>query len=100
MYLGALDIAEVETFPFDSRIHLVHFSARDGSTDAAINLLAGYGWEIVEHTHSLDTVPVKSTVLVLDEMFNPVISYLDDDQFTALHEIISRECRLLWVTMR
>ena len=86
-------------FPFDNRVHLVHFSACDGSTDAAKNLLAGQGWDVVEHTHSLDTVPMKSTVLVLDEMFNPVISTLDDDQFTALREIMSRECRLLWVTM-
>ena len=51
------------------------------------------------HTNSFDKVPVKSTVLVLDEMFTPLISHLEDDQFTALREIISRECRLLWVTM-
>lgn len=53
----------------------------------------------MEHTSSLGTVSAKSTVLVVDELFTPVISSLSDDQFLALREIISRECRLLWVTM-
>ncbi len=77
----------------------MHFSARDGSTDAVRDVLAGHGWDIVEHTSSLGTVSAKSTVLVVDELFTPVISSLSDDQFLALREIISRECRLLWVTM-
>ena len=98
-YLGALDVIEPEIFPLDNKVHLVHFGAGDGSTDAARDLLIGQGWEIVEHTYSLDTVPVKSTVLVLDEMFIPVIPHLGDAQFAALREIMSRECRLLWVTL-
>ena len=77
----------------------MHFNARDGSTDAARDLLAGHGWDIVEHSHSFDEISVNSNVLVLDEMFTPVISHLEDDQFIALREILNRECRLLWVTM-
>lgn len=98
-YLGAVSTEAPETLPTENKVHLMHFSTPDGSTDASRDLLTGHGWEIVEHTHQLEKVPVKSTVLVLDEMFSPVLSNLNDDQFTALRELLDRECRLLWVTM-
>ena len=99
VHLGTLSTEEAKTFPSQNRVHLVHFRTPDGSTNAARDLLTGLGWEMVEQTHLLDNVPVKSTVLVMDEMFSPVLSNLSDDQFTALRELLDRECRLLWVTM-
>lgn len=98
-YLGALSMEEAETLPSENKVHLVHFSTPNGSTDASRDLLTSHGWEMVEHTHQLNKVPMKSTVLVLDEMFSPVLSSLNDDQFTALRELLDRKCRLLWVTM-
>lgn len=99
VYLGTLSTKEPETLPAENKIHLVHFSTPDGSTDAARDSLASHGWEIEEHTHPVERIPVRSTVLVLDEIFSPVLSNLNDDQFTALRELLDRECRLLWITM-
>ncbi|KAK9445239.1 Beta-ketoacyl synthase [Metarhizium brunneum] len=82
----------------DKVVNLVHFKTSNGSTDAARDALAKQGWQIVEQSLSLDGVVDKSTVLVLDEMFSPVLTDLQDEQFEMLRGLLERECKILWVT--
>ena len=99
LYLGIRGEEKEAPSVKDAKVHLVHFSTPDGSTDASKDKLATHGWDVVEHTLPLDKIPGGSTVLVVDEMFAPVLSNFNDDQFTALRELLERECRVLWVTM-
>lgn len=41
--LVSLDTAEADPGFFDNKVHLVHFSAHGGSTDAVRDVLAGHG---------------------------------------------------------
>jgi hypothetical protein len=80
----------------DNEVHAVHFSTADDVMEAARGLLAKCGWDVISCSHLLsEEIPADSTVLVLDEMFSPVMSTLGDD----LRDLIERGCRILWVTM-
>ena len=102
IYLGTPEFSEIalENFPSEPcEVQLVHFGSSHDSMGAVRNSLICRGWKVVEHALPLSELPTQSTVLVLDEMFSPVTSKMNDDQFTALRELLNRECRLLWVTM-
>ena len=101
-YLGGLrsNDAKAKDPKRDSRnVHLARFDPRISSNDTVRNLLAGYGWVIAEHNLPLDAIPSQSTVLVIDEMFFPVLSNISDGQFAALRDLLERNCQLLWVTV-
>lgn len=98
IYLGTPEPQRPTSVPSDRTVHLVHFSIPDGATDAPRDVLDAHGWEVAEHTLPFDEVPEQSTVVVLDEMFAPLLTNLSDAQFDALRRLIERECRILWVT--
>ncbi|KAK2024963.1 putative polyketide synthase [Colletotrichum zoysiae] len=97
-YLGSLETPASASETEDRTVHLVQMQSPPESVQAAKECLAGLGWNVVDHAQTMDSVPRESTVLVLDEMFTPVVADLSDDQFLALRGIIERDCRLLWVT--
>ncbi|KAI1762472.1 putative polyketide synthase [Hypoxylon sp. FL1150] len=98
-YLGTPVHKPKASLQSDRKIHLVHFHTDHDATNAARDLLASRGWDIVEHSLPLSDIPPESTVLVLDEMFAPVLSDMTDEQFNSLRKLIDLECRLLWTTM-
>ncbi|WYZ35337.1 hypothetical protein EsH8_I_001613 [Colletotrichum jinshuiense] len=69
---------------------------------AAAAKLKEKGWNISEaHLKSgleLEQLPPKSTVLVLDEVSQPVMATATEGQWKAIKTVIQRECNLLWVT--
>ena len=102
LYLGTPKLNEIgleNSLSVSGEVHLVHFGSSHDSMGAARDLLIYRGWTVVEHDVSLSELPAQTTVLVLDEMFSPITSTLNEDQFMALRELLNRECRLLWVTM-
>lgn len=83
----------------DKTVNLVRFTTSNHSTAAAARgAIAKQGWQIVDKGLSLDGIEDKSTVIVLDEMFSPVLADLQDEQFDALRGLLERECKILWVT--
>ncbi|OOF94993.1 hypothetical protein ASPCADRAFT_171425 [Aspergillus carbonarius ITEM 5010] len=56
------------------------------------------GWELVEHNCPAHDVPALSTVLVIDELFAPVLTKLTEEQWLYLHRLIGSGCKILWVT--
>lgn len=99
MYFGiASNSASKPQDSADKMVNLVHFKTGSSSTDAVRDALAEKGWQLVERNLSIEGILEKSTVIVLDEMFSPVLSDLQDDQFHLLRGLLERECKILWVT--
>lgn len=98
-YFGSPAAKEDKSLIPDSQVHLVHFEPQDGIQDAASSFLSRHGWHMTEHALPFESVPAESTVLVLDEMFSPLICHIQDEQFDALQQLIQRKCRILWVTV-
>ena len=102
IYLGTPKSDEVEIKNSHSEsceVQFVHFGSSHNPVGAVRDSLICHGWIVVEHALSLSELPAQSTVLVLDEMFSPITSKMNDDQFSTLRELLNRNCRLLWVTM-
>ncbi|KDN72130.1 putative beta-ketoacyl synthase domain-containing protein [Colletotrichum sublineola] len=78
--------------------HVVHLEGRSQGKGALISSLSGAGLTITQHAELPAEVSEGSTVLVLDEVFLPVISGIRDDQLAMIQELMRRRCRLLWVT--
>ncbi|KAI0406534.1 putative polyketide synthase [Xylaria palmicola] len=97
-YIGVKSKSTALSTPADKTVHLAHFGGLNDSVSTTKTYLADLGWNIVEKANTLDEIDGGSTVLVLDEMFAPVLPNLDDDHFLALRGLIERNCRLLWVT--
>jgi hypothetical protein len=84
----------------EDMIHIVHMQPVGRGKAEIRNFLAGRGWSVIEHSLPLDDkLPAHSTVLVLDEMFSPVLSTMTEDQQDAMQRLLARNCRLVWVTM-
>ena len=80
-------------------INLVHFSKNAEATTSPIKeVLTSRGWQISEHSLPFIDLQPKSTVLVLDEIFAPVLSNVNDNQWQAVQRLINLECKILWVT--
>ncbi|KAL2072660.1 hypothetical protein VTL71DRAFT_12003 [Oculimacula yallundae] len=98
VYLGTA-ITDVPEEAVKKEVHLVHFQTQDDSRYAVDTLQSLHGWQIQDHSLSLDSLPDGSTVLVLDEMFLPIVSNINDEQYSALQKLVEKKCRLLWVTV-
>lgn len=103
---AAIDMAhpawtDTETAP-SVPIILLHLSPPGSLVSEAGVSLRNRGWDISElHLQddpSLSRLTPKSTVLVLDEICQPVLARVTEAQWTAIQTIIQRECDMLWVT--
>lgn len=58
------------------------------------------GWNIIEQTGLLSTqdLPTGSTVLILDELYAPVLTQINAVQWDALKTLLGSGNNLLWVT--
>ena len=56
------------------------------------------GWQITEHTYPFQNIAPRSTILILDELFAPVLTQIKSNQWQALKTLTSLGSNLLWVT--
>ncbi|KAI1145653.1 reducing type I polyketide synthase [Nemania diffusa] len=77
------------------RIFVVRFSNPDGP-ELPTNLQRS-SW-IFTSVIGADNVPLKSNVVVMDELNDAVMSQLDQQQWHMLQSLVQKECRILWVT--
>jgi hypothetical protein len=90
---------ELDPAQTTSPIHLLHMNSARTKHAVAADLRTR-GWSFVEEHLPLRTdFPSGSTVLVLDEMFDPVLPAMTADQHSALQALITLNCRVVWVTM-
>lgn len=78
-------------------VDLIHLT--DPSTKITIREeLKQLGWQISEHFSPFDKVQANSTVLVLDDLYSPLLPSIREDQWESLKILISKGSRVLWVT--
>ncbi|GFF75198.1 lovastatin nonaketide synthase [Aspergillus udagawae] len=89
----------------DARAVIVRFSSEQSPlVNQTISELRDFGWSLTEICindepgHGLSKLPPKSSVLVLDELAQPLLATATENEWAALQEIIHRECNLVWVT--
>lgn len=98
LYLGTITRKEA---PIEhNQVHLVQLKPNDETLQVSTTLRRKYGWNVIEHppTPSKVSLPELSTVIVLDELFEPIISNITEEQYSLLQKLVADKCRLLWVT--
>ncbi|PWY66001.1 ketoacyl-synt-domain-containing protein [Aspergillus heteromorphus CBS 117.55] len=78
-------------------VHIVFLEPNHLPPDMCTTLTKA-GWEIITHTCPALEIPPSSTVLIIDEIFAPVLTQVSDEQWACLHRLITIGCKLLWVT--
>jgi acyl transferase domain-containing protein len=76
-------------------VHLTENATLSSTIEEALKIL---GWQFVEHSYPFEKLEAKSTVLILDELFSPVLTTADETQWQAIKHLVSTECKMLWVT--
>lgn len=79
------------------RIDLVNLTDPSAKTTLREELTQ-LGWQISEHFSPFENVQAKSTVLVLDDLYSPLLPSIREDQWESLKILISKGTRILWVT--
>lgn len=68
-------------------------------TDTTKLALESRGWTLNEHRYPFNTLTKGSTVLILDEISQPVLSTVSPEEWDAIKDLITTQrCKLLWVT--
>jgi NADPH:quinone reductase-like Zn-dependent oxidoreductase len=77
-------------------------STADDITSEFITRLKNKKWTFTEIQLDggllAEQLPAKSTVLILDEISQPVLATATKDQWESIQVIIRKECNILWVT--
>lgn len=60
--------------------------------------LEASGWTITQQTHPIPKATDDAVILVLDELWNPVLTQADEKQWEAIKSLVSSGKSLLWVT--
>lgn len=84
---------------FDSSIALVHLSKVTEVNLTIKDQLVSLGWKVEEHTFPLTELKPQDLVLVLDDLNEPLLANVREDQWEAIKELSSKENRILWVTV-
>ncbi|RYC54291.1 hypothetical protein CHU98_g11917 [Xylaria longipes] len=80
-------------------IDLLHFNADNGdATTEVVKRISQWGWDVRQHSAPFVTVNSDNPVLVVDEMFSPVLSTITESQWDALQNLLSQDSRILWVS--
>lgn len=57
------------------------------------------GWSIAEHVYPFTDLQPESTVIILDELFSPVLATATPTQWDAIKDlIVNKRCQTFWVT--
>lgn len=60
--------------------------------------LENAGWNVSEPPHPINDIKPKSTILIQDELFAPVLATVSSAQWEALQHLVSQSCKILWLT--
>jgi acyl transferase domain-containing protein len=98
-YTATADAMDATTNHTSAReINLVHLTENTRLSSSIEETLKILGWQFVEHSYPFEKLEAKSTVLVLDELFSPVLTTANETQWQAIKHLVSTECKILWVT--
>lgn len=96
---GSIFFGIIDAHTQEKNIELLQFYRnQDDRAHAVIDAVREFGWEINCHDTPFADVEPGSTLLILDELFSPVLSEIDQIQWETLQRLLSIDCRVLWVT--
>ncbi|PYH44059.1 polyketide synthase fmaB [Aspergillus saccharolyticus JOP 1030-1] len=79
-------------------LHVFYMEPTTCLTQAIRAQLNIAGWDAYEHVCNPDNIPESGTVLIIDELFAPVLPHFSDEQWQCLRGLVGRGCKILWVT--
>ncbi|PYI04018.1 putative PKS-like enzyme [Aspergillus sclerotiicarbonarius CBS 121057] len=82
----------------EPKVDLVRLSASSGVDATIREQLTSSGIRVTEHSLPLPSLRKDSVVLIVDELFSPVLATVTPSQWDAIHQIVATECKILWVT--
>ena len=102
-YLSTADNSKAQTHVTSdlaqSVLSIVHLSVTSYLSKGMRKALEESGWFITEHFYPFPHLQPKSTVLILDELFTPILSTISGHQWQAVKElIITLRSKILWLT--
>jgi hypothetical protein len=80
----------------DKHVKVVTLESSIPKTEDIQQQLHIRGWDVTSMPFA--DVPPQSTVLVLDELLTPLLTSISTEQWDAVQELVTRQCRILWVT--
>lgn len=85
--------------PTEEKVDLVHLSDDIERSAGIQKTLVSYGLQITNHRLPLDSLQPRSTVLILEELYFPILAQSNQAQWEAIQKIVMLECKILWVTL-
>lgn len=82
----------------DRSVNLVHLSDNAGRTAGACHALSALGVRLIDVHPPIEQFQKGQTILILDEMYSPVLSDVNTAQWDTIQRLFSSECSILWVT--
>ena len=80
------------------RIDVVSFSKEAKANSNIIQGLVGLNWQVFEHSFPFDTLPRGGIVLVMDELFAPLLKDIERTQWQFFQTLLSSGNKILWIT--
>ncbi|KAF2758542.1 putative polyketide synthase [Pseudovirgaria hyperparasitica] len=84
----------------DRNIHILQLAQSQAIVEPVAEALKNLGWNISSSPASVESLEPNSTVLILDEILNNLLFEVNDVQWTILQQLVSMNCKILWVTRK
>ncbi|KAJ6015189.1 PKS-like enzyme, partial [Penicillium herquei] len=76
-------------------IHILHLS---DCQKPICSQLAASGLVLTEHSEPYGDIQPGSTVLIVDELYNPILTEVNQSQWEIIKQLTTNNCKVLWVT--
>lgn len=77
---------------------MVSFSNEAKASSSIVQGLAEVNWQVVEHSFPFPNLQPGGIVLVMDELFTPLLKIIQRTQWQSLQKLLNRGSKILWVT--
>ncbi|KAE8376147.1 hypothetical protein BDV26DRAFT_294376 [Aspergillus bertholletiae] len=86
------------TPPTSKQLHVIYMDDKTVLPLPAEQSLVEAGWQITKHDSLTENVPAGAPVLIVDELYSPLLTHVSEAQWLFLRHLITNGCKLLWVT--
>ncbi|KAE8151513.1 hypothetical protein BDV25DRAFT_138748 [Aspergillus avenaceus] len=80
------------------QLHVVHMEHDIQLPWVTRKCLEQARWRIIEHQCPAENVPPDAVILILDELWSPILTHISEVQWLCLQRLVTGGCKLLWVT--
>ncbi|KAE8406449.1 hypothetical protein BDV37DRAFT_280732 [Aspergillus pseudonomiae] len=80
------------------QLHIIYMEENTILPRIVEQYLTAAGWQVTEHQYMTANVPAGAPVLILDELYSPLLVHINEAQWLCLRHLITSGCKLIWVT--